>query len=236
MILAAGLGTRLLPLTEDKPKALVKVNNRTLLEICIQKLVNAGITDIIINVHHFAEMIITYLNQNNNFNVNIQISDERTALMDSGGGILRAASFFGNNDSFLVYNVDILSNIDLNLFMEYHLKGNAIATLAVRNRLTTRYLLFDKNLHLQGRIDEKNKLIQVNNGIRRENLRNLAFSGIHMINPLFFQLTTKTNKFSIIDAYLELSEKETIKAYLHDEDTWIDAGKPSSIDLAKTLF
>ncbi|MEA3496326.1 MAG: sugar phosphate nucleotidyltransferase, partial [Bacteroidota bacterium] len=149
IILAAGYGTRLKPLTDNKPKALIEVNGKTLLEICILKLKNEGIKDIIVNVHHFSEQIIKYLKEKNNFNINIQISEEEK-LLDTGGGIKKARWFLDDKDPFLVYNVDIISDIDIQKFYNFHIKNNPLVSLAVSDRKSTNYLLFDSNNFLAG--------------------------------------------------------------------------------------
>ncbi len=235
MILAAGLGTRLLPLTISKPKALIEINGQTLLEICINKLIASGIEEIVVNTHHFAGMLKEYLNSKNNFGVTIVISDESDQLLDSGGGIQKARQFLGN-ESFLVYNVDILSSIDINTMFSWHMENEALATLAVRKRSTSRYLLFDNTNCLRGWKNENNNQIKINNGYNELNLNKLAFSGIQIISTQFFDKLTLKGKFSIIEAYLQLSENEKIIAYAHDSDKWIDVGKSESLRAASKLF
>ena len=150
MIFAAGLGTRLYPYTADRPKALVEVAGKTLLQRAIEKVSSAGYNDLVINVHHFGDQIIRFLKVNQNFWLNITISDERDQLLDTGGGILKAAPWLKGDQTFLVYNVDVLSNLDLNLFLQYHHKRGGLATLAVRDRKTARYLVFDELMQLTG--------------------------------------------------------------------------------------
>ena len=145
MLFAAGLGTRLRPLTNDRPKALVEVNGVPLLQIVLKRLIEAGFTEIVVNVHHYADMVIDFLNKKE-WAAKIHISDEREKILETGGGLKKAEHFFKNEKAFLVCNVDILTNMDLKLFFEKHLNSNAIATLAVRYRKTSRYLLFDENM------------------------------------------------------------------------------------------
>src|SRR5271169_4716138 len=189
MILAAGLGTRLRPLTDERPKALVEVAGRTLLEITLTRLQSFGVREVIINVHHFADVIVEYLKKNDNFGMRIEISREET-LLDTGGGLKKAAYFFLENASdsetpFFVHNVDVISTIDLDRMARFHSENQAVATLAVQDRETSRYLLFDQQLRLCGR-----QLGRDQSGLVRhsEHVQRLAFSGIHIISPHLFSL------------------------------------------------
>lgn len=226
MILAAGLGTRLRPLTNEKPKALVEVEGKPLLEIMIKKLISYGCNEIIINVHHFGDQIIEFLERNNNFNIRIEISDESMQLMDTGGGLKKASWFFENNADFLLINVDVLTDLDLKKMLEYHQDKHALATIAVRKRETSRYFLFNDKLRLCGWMNKKSGERRV---VRDENgdLQELAFSGIHFINPKIFKLINFEGRFSIVDLYLDLAEKHCIFGYRHDDSFWQDVGKPS---------
>lgn len=228
MIFAAGLGTRLKPLTDEIPKALVKINGVTLLEIAVKKLSSQGINDIIINVHHFAEKIKEYLKEKNNFDVNVTVSDESGELLDTGGGLKKASSFFNDGKSFLVYNVDILSNIDLEALIDFHEKSNVLATLAVRQRKTSRYLLFNANNMLCGWQNEETKEIRIVRNFEKY-LNVAAFSGIQVISPKIFNLITEEGKFSLVNLYLRLCENNRIIAYYHDDDKWMDVGKIENI-------
>lgn len=231
MIFAAGMGTRLKPLTDRKPKALVEVNGITLLEFAIRKISASGFTDIVINVHHFSEQIIDFLKQKNNFGLHIEISDESEQLLDTGGGLKKAAWFFENNKPFLVYNVDIFSDIDLELLYNSHIQSCAIATLAVRNRPTARYFLFNENKQLCGwqniKTGEK-KISKGNSG----SLESLAFSGIQILNPAIFALITEEGKFSLTDLYLRLATYHYINAYMHDNGIWMDLGNCENLEEA----
>lgn len=227
MILAAGLGTRLKPITDTIPKALVKVGNKTLLQYNIERMLAFGIKDIVINVHHFSEKITKYLHDNNNFNANIQISDEIELLLDTGGGIKYASQWLASEEPILIQNVDIFTNINYENMLNHHLASNALATLAVRNRESTRYLLFNKNNVMCGwqNIKTNEKIITRND----DNLNSLAFSCTHIISPKLLQLLPDKKVFSIIDVYLELSKHHKVLAYMHNDDYWFDIGTPDKL-------
>ena len=236
MILAAGLGTRLRPLTNDKPKALVEVSGIPLLEIAITKLKSFGVKDIIINVHHFAGQIESFLSRKNNFNINIQISDERKSLLETGGGLNKAAWFFDDNQPFLLYNADILCNLDLKKLYEAHLnQPGALATLVVSFRPTSRYLIFnDKNL-LCGWINVKTGEIKMPRSSTQLQLK--AFSGIHVISPeIFDRMPKKETPFSIINTYLDAASTHDIYAFEESKMIWLDVGKKENLkSAAQTL-
>jgi NDP-sugar pyrophosphorylase family protein len=229
MILAAGLGTRLRPLTNDRPKPLVEINGRTLLEITLTRLSTFGIREVIINVHHFANMIIEYLKSNNNFGMVIEVSREEI-LLDTGGGLKKASWFFLEKDGaqgepFVLHNVDVISTIDLGQMAEIHRAKGALATLAVQERKSSRYLLFDKKLRLCGRQTggEGNREITCRD---TSELEALAFSGIHIISPQMLSMIRQDGVFSIIDAYLQLArEGQNIGGYLAEKEYWRDLGK-----------
>ena len=219
MILAAGLGTRLRPLTNDRPKALVEISGRTLLEITLERLRGVGIREVIINVHHFADKMVEYVKTKQNLGMRIEISREET-LLDTGGGLKKAGWFFlGDTEPFLVHNVDVISTIDLPAMAQYHKKNEAIATLAVQNRTTSRPLVFDENLRLRGRGP------------------GLAFSGIHIISPRLIPMLSEDGVFSIIDSYVRLAAQgEKILAFRTDAYHWRDLGRPDDlIKAAKEL-
>lgn len=232
MILAAGLGTRLRPLTSDRPKALVDVGGRTMLEITLSRLRALGICDVIINVHYFADMIVEYLKKNDNFGMRIEISRE-DVLLDTGGGLKRAAHFFLENrrdleTPFVLHNVDVISTIDLPRVAQFHTENCALATLAVRDRETSRYLLFDERQQLCGRRigqDQKDELVG-----SKKPARALAFSGIHLISPRIFELMLENGVFSIITAYLRLAgQGEKILSFRADGHYWRDMGSPDDV-------
>jgi NDP-sugar pyrophosphorylase family protein len=224
MILAAGLGTRLRPITDTIPKALIKVDGRTLLEGAIRHLANYGVKEIIINVHHFADQIIRYLNQNNNFGLNITISDEKSQLLDTGGGLKKSSGFFAGREPFFVRNVDIISDLDLKNMMEYHLQSHALATLAVRKRETSRYFLFNYDHRLCGwtNLETGEKILSSESS---RNLQMLAFSGIQILNPEIFALITEEGKFSLTTLYLRLAIDHLIKGFMDRGSVWRDVGK-----------
>ena len=234
MILAAGLGTRLRPLTDHRPKALIQVGGVPLLEIVIRRLIRFGFRDIIINVHHFAEQVIAFIEEKNSFGVHIAISDEREQLLETGGGLKKAASFFSDGKPFLLCNTDILSDIDLQQFYQSHLDNKALASLAVQWRETSRYLIFDSDLVLNGWLNKKDGQVKLMRGAN-EQLQMLAFSGIHVIDPKIFSFFPDKEKFSIIDVYLEAAKTELIKGYRHDGGLWVDVGKVASLKEAERV-
>ena len=225
MILAAGMGTRLRPLTNHRPKALVEIGGRTLLEITLARLREFGICEVIINAHHCAEMIVDYLKANRNFGMRIEISREE-ALLDTGGGLKKAAHFFLEDradEPFLVHNVDVISSIDLRRMVEFHRERHALATLAVQERKSSRYLLFDDELQLCGRQarDEAAELVRPALRVQR-----LGFCGVHVVSPRIFPLLSEEGVFAIVPAYLRLAgEGERILAFRADEYSWRDLGK-----------
>lgn len=235
MLFAAGLGTRLKPLTDNKPKALVEIGGTTLLERCIRQLGRNGISDVVINVHHFADQICAFLEANQNFGLNIQVSDERELLLDTGGGLLKAKSLLAGNEPILLVNVDILTNLDFGSVLEAHQKKPALATLVVRRRQTSRYLLFNQGV-LAGWKNEKSGELKVSRSELIEQAEAFAFSGIHIIEPQLIDLITETGKFPIIDLYLRLAKTETIRAFVDSESVWMDLGKVDELAQAEALI
>ena len=236
MVLAAGLGTRLRPLTDDRPKALVEIAGRTMLEITLTRLKKFGANKAIVNVHHFADKVTDYLRAKNNFGMRIEVSRE-DVLLDTGGGLKKAAWFFLEDDSaanepFILHNVDVLSTIDLNAMIEAHKASHSLATLAVQHRETSRQLLFDDKYQLSGRRagrDRKPEIVRA-----AQHLLPFAFSGIHVISPQLLELFTEDGAFSIIDSYLRLSgDGKTISGFRADDYYWRDLGKPESIQGAE---
>lgn len=234
MIFAAGLGTRLRPLTDDKPKALVELNGQTLLQITIQKLQEAGFNHIVVNVHHFSQLVINYLKTNQNFGANISISDESDFLLDTGGGLKKASSLFSDKEPILIHNVDIISSIDLRNLYKTHCKNNVLATLAVRNRSSSRVLLFDENNLLRGWKNISTGALKLPLASTNPyTLHPYAFSGIQVVNHELLQLISETGKFSMIDVYLRLSASQPIMAYQHNADYWNDVGKHEQLKAAE---
>jgi len=228
MVLAAGLGTRLRPLTNDRPKALVEIGGRTLLELTLTRLASFGVRDVIINVHHFADLVIQYLQANSNFGLQVEISREEL-LLDTGGGLKKASWFFLQDptrldEPFILHNVDVVSTIDFQRLMNFHNENHALATLAVQERESSRYLLFDDQGELCGRRigrDQEPELVR-----STPNLKALAFSGIHLISPRLLTDMTEEGVFSIIATYLRLAgQNEKILAFRADEYYWRDLGK-----------
>jgi len=237
MVLAAGLGSRLRPLTDDRPKALVEVAGRTMLDLTLARLRHYGIREVIVNTHHFADMVADYLGANQNFGMNIVVSREEV-LLDTGGGLKQAAWFFEDaaDAPFLLHNVDVLSNIDFDAMLRHHTEHNALATLATQHRKTSRYLLFDDEGLLCGRQTVRKPGEPEPAELVREVAQPepLAFGGIHVISPRIFGKIEEQGVFSIIAAYLKLAaEGERILAFNADEYQWRDLGTPASIDLAR---
>jgi NDP-sugar pyrophosphorylase family protein len=229
MIFAAGLGTRLKPLTQTTPKALVVLQGKPLLQWLIERLMHAGYDEFIVNVHHFSEQVKAFLAKKNNFGIRIEISDESDLLLDTGGGLKKASWFFDDGQPFLVHNVDVLTDLDLTLFRKAHIRSGALVTLAARERETSRYLLMDDDHQLCGWENQKTgERIAVfpDRGTRR-----MAFSGIHMIDPGLFESLTESGKYSIIPEYLRLAATQKIRIFPHPETAWLDVGKP--LDLRK---
>lgn len=222
MILAAGLGTRLRPLTNSLPKALVEVDGKPLIQHALEHVKRYGIRDVMINVHHFPEQILDVLKVNDNFGMSVSISDESEELMETGGGLKKAEGFLCGTEPFFVRNVDILSDLDLTRMLLFHRTESPLATLAVRDRKTSRYFLFDDQNTLCGwenkRTEEKR--------IRRAGspLHPLAFSGIQILQPEIFSWITETGKFSLTDLYIRLASDHPIKGYIDDSLIWKDIG------------
>lgn len=241
MIFAAGLGTRLRPLTNDRPKALVEVNGLSLLEIQLRRLQAFGITSVVVNIHHFADLMvsrITALSQS--LGMEIHISDERDAVLETGGGLLKAGPLLAGSEPILLVNVDVLTNLDLAKLVEAYHQSSALAVLAVRNRPTSRYLVWDDALRLRGwknmTTGEVKGDLKTTDHLEAMGWQALAFSGIHLISPSLLELLTQTGKFSIIDPYLNLSAHHHIQGFQHDADLWLDVGKPETLAQAASIL
>lgn len=238
MIFAAGLGSRLKPLTDTMPKALVPVAGRPMLEHVILKLKSSGFNDIVINIHHFGEQILDFLKANDDFGLTIHISDERGQLLDTGGGIKKARPFLDTSDDpFLVHNVDILSDVNLKDVYDCHLQTNSVATLLVSRRTTSRYLLFDEEKRLCGWINKDTRLLKPEGFRYDESLyQEYAFSGIHVLSPAIFRLMDTPRwegKFSIMDFYLDTCRQACFSGYLTPDLQLIDIGKPDTLAKAE---
>lgn len=234
MIFAAGLGTRLKPFTNKHPKALVVVNGKPLLQRNIEYLQQHGITDVIVNVHHFADQIINAIEQNNGWGSNVSISDETDAILETGGGLKRAAAYFKNVENFVVMNADILTDLDLSTMMLKHILNKPLATLATTNRSSSRYFLFDNDNCLCGWTNDKTAEERISKPTL--SMQKKAFSGIQIINQKLLPLITQTGKFSIVDIYLETAKTHAIQCFDHSGSKFIDVGKPENIVLAESLF
>ncbi|MBR1804561.1 MAG: nucleotidyltransferase family protein [Muribaculaceae bacterium] len=240
LIFAAGLGTRLRPLTNDRPKALVEVAGVTMLERVIGHVAQAGFDDITINIHHFGEKIIDFLAQNHNFGLNIHISDERDLLLDTGGGILKARQWLDGDEPFLVHNADILTDLDLNAIYDKHLHSNALATLLVKERITQRYLIFDRDKRLQGWINKKTGETRPQ-GFTHDasTMQERAFGGVHVISPSIFPLLEQHAQlagpvFSIVPFYVDVCRTQSINGYEPSAPyRWLDVGKPETLAQAE---
>ena len=232
MILAAGFGSRLKPFTENHPKALLPINGKTLLQRNVEYLHSFGINNIIVNVHHFAEQIITAIKESNGWGCNVVVSDETTEVLETGGGLKKAAHFFKNTiEPFVLMNADILTDLDITAMKIHFDTNNVLATLAVTERQTSRYLLFDENNILCGWLNEKTDEQKGNTGVKK------AFSGIHIISPKIFELIKEEGKFSMIDIYLRLAaEGYRINCYDHSNGKLLDVGKPESVPIAEEIF
>ena len=250
MIFAAGLGTRLKPLTDTLPKALVPLAGKTLLQWQIEKLKTAGITDIVINVHHFSDMIINYLHDNDNFGCRITVSDERDMLLETGGGLRKAEAllrsgvqeFRSSGEGILVCNVDILSNIDIPTLLNAY-NPDEMGVVVVSERDTQRYLLFDDNNRLCGWTNIATGEVRgpiSNTQYPIANPRSLAFSGMQVLNPRIFEamdkvVAEKGEKFSLIDLYLSIAEKEILKAFIPENYRMMDVGKINQLSEAEAF-
>lgn len=234
MIFAAGLGTRLLPLTSEIPKALVAINGKPALEWLIRRLIKTGITQIIINVHHFADKVIDFINQNHSFGIDINFSDERNMLLDTGGGLKKAAWFFDDNQPFLVHNADILSDINIAKMLDFHNQNKALATLFIQKRITSRYLIFDEEKQLLGWKNIKTSEVILTRQTTTYT-QDYAFNGIHIIDPEIFALMKQEGKFPIIETYLQLAQSHRIVGYNPLNTSWMDIGKPENLPQASLL-
>lgn len=234
-IFAAGLGSRLRPLTNDRPKALVEVAGKTLLQHAIEYLQQQGIDDLVVNIHHFGELVLEYLAEHGNFGSQIQVSDERSALLETGGALVQAASLLAGTAPIVLYNVDVLTNLDLRKMLQVHQAQNTLATLAIRKRESSRYLLFDAQNRLSGWQNTKTGAKRLERP--QPDLQPYAFSGIHIINPSLLELLPKQpSKFSITPAYLDLATQHSILGYVHDQDYWFDVGKPERLEMATAFL
>jgi NDP-sugar pyrophosphorylase family protein len=231
LIFAAGMGTRLKPLTDNCPKALVHLNGKPLIWYAINNLKRAGIGEVVVNIHHHALMLSNYLLKTD-FGLPVHISDESALLLDTGGGLLKARPFLDGDEPFIAINVDVISSLDLREVMEFHQNSDPLATLVVRNRETGRLFLFDEDMHLSG---WKNFITGEEKAATEKfySSHPFAFSGIHVISPSIFDLITETGMFSIVELYLRLAKDNIIMGYNDTSDFWLDLGKPGQLEIAE---
>ena len=233
LIFAAGKGTRLKPFTDSHPKALALVNDVPLLERNIKYLQSFGVTEFVINVHHFGEQIVEFLEKNNHFGAKIDISDEKDELLETGGGLLFAQKYLENEDNFLIMNADILTDLNIHELVKFHETHLPLATLAVSDRNSSRKLFFNSEMVLKGWMNKNSgetKMAELNNDFKE-----LAFSGIHCINSSIFDKTKRRGKFSIMEEYLDLMFENNILGFQH-EARLIDVGRPESVIEAEKYF
>lgn len=236
MILAAGLGSRLKPWTDTHPKALAEVNRKSLLQRNIEYLQQYGITEVVVNVHHFADQIINAINANNGWGSNITISDETNEVLETGGGLLKAAPYLHDANPIVLMNVDILTDLNLEAMIGYHQEKKPLATLATSSRETSRYFLFDEGNNLCGWRNVKTGEEKPADLPHAKKKIAKAFSGIHIIESRIFSQIKQRGKFSMVDVYLDLMKDQTIKSFDHSENRFIDVGKPESIAKAEVMF
>jgi NDP-sugar pyrophosphorylase family protein len=233
LIFAAGKGTRLKPFTDSHPKALALVNGVPLLERNIKYLQSFGVTEFVINIHHFGEQIVEFLKKNNNFGAKIDISDEKDELLETGGGLVFAKKYLEKEENFLVMNADILTDLDISALVKFHETHQPLVSLAVSDRNSSRKLLFNDEMILRGWMNKntgETKLAEFNN-----NFKELAFSGIHCINSSIFDKIKRRGKFSIMEEYLDLMFENNILGFQH-EARLIDVGRPESVIEAEKYF
>jgi NDP-sugar pyrophosphorylase family protein len=234
MIFSAGLGTRFKPWTDDHPKALAPVNGKTLLQRNVEYLAQNGITDLVVNVHHFAGQVEDAIKENNGWGSRISISDERKELLDTGGGLLHARHFFEKEDIFITCNVDILTDLEIRPMIDFHRQKGSLISFAVSQRKTSRYLLFDETSRLCGWRNTKTGDEKITRG--NDVLRQKAYSCVAVFDRRVFELIPFTGKFSLIDLYLALAGDHPIFGYEHDGEKWVDVGRPESVAIAEQLF
>jgi NDP-sugar pyrophosphorylase family protein len=233
MIFAAGLGTRFKPWTDQHPKALALINGKTLLQRNIEYLQQYGIVEVVVNVHHFADQIVQAIEQNKGWGSQVTISDETAAVLETGGGLKKAIPLFGNTPVVII-NADILTDLDLGAMIRFHEGEAPLATLAITNRVSSRYFLFDENNTLCGWQNTRTGEEKISRPVTP--LIPKAFSGMHIISPALFPLITQEGKFSIVDVYLQLAKQHNIKGFDHSYSKFIDVGKSEAVAIAEELF
>ena len=234
MIFAAGLGTRFKPWTDKHPKALALVNGKTLLQRNVEYLQKFGITDVIVNVHHFPEQIIDTIEKNKGWGSHITISDEKGEVLETGGGLKRAKTFFDDDEPFVTINVDILTDFDLNKLLAFHNQKKPLISFGVTDRKTSRYFLFDEDMRLCGW--ENTNTAEKRISIEKNGLQQKAYSCIVVFDPKVFKLIKQNGKFSLVEVYLDLAKDHSILGYDHTGDILVDVGKPESVAIAESKF
>jgi len=237
MILAAGLGTRLKPFTNSTPKALVPILGKPVIEHVILKLKKQGFNEIIINIHHFGDQIIDFIKSKSYFDIRIEFSDEQDKLLDTGGAIKKASWFFDTDESILIHNTDIISDVNLSAVYDNHIQNKAMATLVVNERKSSRYLFFDENNNLKGWVNEKSGKTISSSDYNPLKHHKLAFFGIHVLSgSAVSYMKDFPDKFSIIDFYLSICDKNSVHAFLANDNYMVDVGKLESLDRAEEFL
>lgn len=234
MIFAAGLGTRFKPWTDEHPKALAIINNKSLLQRNIEYLQRNGINEIIVNVHHFADQVIEAIQTNNGWGSNIVISDEREMLLETGGGLLKAKELFKHDEPFLIINADILTDLYIPDMLSFHQQNSALITLAISNRDSSRNLLFNQHNRLCGW--ENRNTGEQKIAIPHQKVRSMAYDCVAIFEPKIFELITEQGKFSLTETYLSLAPDYPILGYQQHQGHFIDVGKPESVSIAEKMF
>lgn len=234
MIFSAGLGTRFKPWTDSHPKALALVNGKSLLQRNIEYLQQYGITDVVVNVHHFADQIINAVQKNKGWGSNIIISDETNEVLETGGGLLKARKLLEGNEPFVTLNVDILTDLDLNKLLVTHDLHKPLISLAVTGRVTSRYFLFDENERLCGWRNIKTGEEKIS--VSKPDLIQKAYSCVVVFEPQVFSLIKQTGKFSLVETYLDLASTNLILGHDHSGDKLVDVGKTESLAVAEKYF
>ena len=234
MIFAAGLGTRFKPWTDTHPKALALVNGKSLLQRNIEYLQQYGITDVVINVHHFAQQVIDAVKENNGWGSTIIISDETTEVLETGGGLLKAKELLAGDGSFVTLNADILTDLNINDLINFHKNKKALISFGITYRKSSRNFLFDEDNRLCGWQNSSTGEQRI--AIAKENLQPMAYSCVVVFEKNIFDLISQKGKFSLVDTYLSLANQYPIYGYDHTGDKLVDVGKPESVATAEQLF
>jgi NDP-sugar pyrophosphorylase family protein len=234
MIFAAGLGTRFKPWTDNHPKALALVNGKSLLQRNIEYLKQYGISDVVVNVHHFADQIIEAVQKNQGWGSHIMISDERDEVLETGGGLLKAKDLLQDGEPFVTLNADFLTDLDINNLIEFHKEKKSLISFGITNRKTSRNFLFDEENRLCGWRNTNTGDEKIS--IAKENLKEMAYSCVVVFQPEIFDLIPQHGKFSLVETYLSLAVKHPIYGYDHSGDKLVDVGKPESVIIAEKLF